>query len=184
MESAAAKKDSSEEDLPPLPTTPDQLFAILDELEIKYEVFNHKPIFTVAEGLDMERNIPGLHCRNLFIRDKKGKMFLVVAANETKVNMKELQTKLECGRLSFGSHDRLWQYLGIRTGSVCPFCIINDKAGDVEIILDEYMMNAELVNYHPLDNSMTMGLTPQDLIKFIKHTGHEPRTMDIAARLA
>jgi Ala-tRNA(Pro) deacylase len=107
-------------------------------------------------------------------------MYLIVAANETEVDMKKLQGLLGSDRLSFGSPDRLWQYLGIRPGSVCPFCIVNDHGNEIQVILDKYMMEAEIVNYHPLDNAMTIGLTPEDLIKFIEYTGHKPRTVDLA----
>ena len=82
-------------------------------------------------------------------------------------------------RLSFGSADRLWQYLGVRPGSVCPFCIINDTAGEVEIILEKDMLNAELVNYHPMENHLTVGLTPDDLLRFIESCDHKPRVVDL-----
>ncbi|GJL85877.1 MAG: prolyl-tRNA editing protein [Micavibrio sp.] len=164
----------------PLPTTSGMLFENLQSLDIAYNLHNHKPIFTVEEGEPLKKDIPGLHCRNLFLRDKKKKMFLVVAANETEIDLKSLQNLLGCGRLSFGSADRLWQYLGIRPGSVCPFCIMNDKDREVSIILDHSMMEAERVNYHPLDNAMTIGLPPSDLLKFIKNVGHEPHIIDLS----
>lgn len=163
----------------PLPTSPDDLFAILKELGIEYALHHHDPIFTVEEGEHLKVNIPGLHCRNLFIRDKKKHMFLVVLGNDTKVDLKCLQEQLECGRLSFGSADRLWQYLGIRPGSVCPFCAINDQEHQVQVVLDAQMMAAETVNYHPLDNAMTIGLSPADLLKFFEYTGHVPLTLDL-----
>jgi Ala-tRNA(Pro) deacylase len=163
----------------PLPTTPEALFAVLDDLGITYGLFHHDPIYTVAEGESLKIDIPGLHCRNLFLRDKKKAMFLVVAANETAIDLKKLQGVLDCGRLSFGSADRLWNMLGIRPGSVCPFCIINDTDNSVRIILDAAMMDADIVNYHPLDNAMTIGLSPADLIKFIEYTGHQPHIVDL-----
>lgn len=159
-------------DLPPLPTSPDDLFALLERLGISYSLHRHPPIFTVAEGEHLKASIPGVHCRNLFLRDKKKNSFLVVLANETEVDLKALEAKLGCGRLSFGSPERLWETLGIRPGSVCPFTLVNDKSHAVRVVLDECMMKAEIVNYHPLDNSMTIGLTPADLLKFIAHTGH------------
>lgn len=171
------------DDLPPaepLPTSPEELFAHFDSIGIIYENFHHEPIFTVAEGEHLKKNIPGLHCRNLFLRDKKGTMFLVVAANETPVDLKKLQGMLDCGRLSFGSPDRLWRVLGIRPGSVSPFTVINDTDHQVQVILDKIMMEAALVNYHPLDNARTTGLTPQDLLKFFDSTGHRPVIMDLA----
>lgn len=164
-----------------LPFTSDDLFAKLKELNISYKFYEHEPIFTVAEGEHLEASIPGLHCRNLFIRDKKKRMFLIVAANETSVDMKKMPDLLGCGRLSFGSADRLWQYLGIKPGSVNPFCVFNDKEKQVKVILDKNMMSAELVNYHPMDNSMTIGITPQDVVSFLDAIGHPYETLDLCS---
>lgn len=162
-----------------IPVSPEQLLALLDELKIAYELHHHEPIFTVEEGAHLKASIPGIHCRNLFVRDKKEAMFLVVAANETRIDMKKLADVLGCGRLSFGSPDRLWKHLGIRPGSVCPFCIVNDKDKKVRIMLDADMMQAPRVNYHPMDNAMTVGLSPADLIRFIERTGHKPEIVDL-----
>jgi Ala-tRNA(Pro) deacylase len=162
-----------------LPTTPDQLLALLDSLDIAYKIYHHPPIFTVEEGEPLKASIHGLHCRNLFLADKKKVMYLVVAANETAIDLKKLQDLIGSHRLSFGSADRLWTYLGIRPGSVCPFTVVNDKEGQVEVILDASMMEAETVCYHPLDNAQTIALTPQDLLIFLKHTGHEPRIINL-----
>jgi len=164
----------------PLPIPADALFVILEGLGISYRLYHHQPVFTVAESLDIERGMPGAHCRNLFVRDKKGTMFLVVAQNETMIDLKKLSELLGCGRLSFGSSERLWQYLGVRPGSVCPFSIINDKDSAVTIVLDKAMMGHDIVNYHPMENHMTIGLAPDDLVKFIKNTGHEPLILDLA----
>lgn len=163
----------------PLPTNPEQLFEILNMLSIPYSLHHHAPIFTVAEGEYLKANIPGIHCRNLFLADKKKIMYLVVVANETVVDLKALEGKLGSGRLSFGSPERLWTYLGICPGSVCPFTLINDKNHHVNLVLDAQMMQAEIVNYHPLDNAMTIGLKPLDLLKFFDYTGHTPRLLDL-----
>ena len=168
-------------DLPPLPTTPNDLFDVLQGLDIKYEVHNHAPIFTVEESAHLKANIAGIHCRNLFLRDKKKIMYLVVAANETKIDLKKLEQLIGSARISFGSADRLWQYLGIRPGSVCPFCVINDKGHEVNVILDASMMAGEIVNYHPLDNAMTISLSPSDLMTFFDHTGHAAKIVDLSA---
>lgn len=163
----------------PLPTTPEDLLKIMQRLDIQYELHHHAPIFTVKEGEHLKAEIPGVHCRNLFLRDKKKKNFLVVAANETKIDLKTLPERIDSGRISFGSAERLWQHLGIRPGSVCPFTAINDPEHHVQIILDANMMRAEIVNYHPLDNAMTIGLSPQGLLKFFDHTGHKPIILDL-----
>ncbi|MDH5722481.1 MAG: prolyl-tRNA synthetase associated domain-containing protein [Alphaproteobacteria bacterium] len=162
-----------------LPVTPEKLFFHLEKMGISYELHHHEPLFTVEDGLEVEKGISGTHCRNLFLRDKKKAMFLVVLANETKVDLKNLADLLGSGRLSFGSAERLWEHLGIRPGSVNPFCIMNDKAGAVRIILDRDMMASDRVNYHPMDNAMTMGLSPDDLIRFINETGHKPEVLDL-----
>lgn len=163
-----------------LPTTPEDLLAYLDRLGIAYSLHIHAPIFTVAEGEPLKKAIPGLHCRNLFLRDKKENMFLVVAANETAIDLTKLPVLLGCGRLSFGSPDRLWRHLGIRPGSVCPYTILNDPQHKVRLVLDAAMMRAEIVNYHPLDNAMTIGHSPADLLKFVESTGRVPFVLDLA----
>ncbi|MCB9988016.1 MAG: prolyl-tRNA synthetase associated domain-containing protein [Rhodospirillales bacterium] len=163
------------------PLTPAQLLAQLDTLEITYNIYEHEPFFTVEEGLEFEKDIPGLHCRNLFLRDKKGSMFLITLANETAVDLKKLAPLIGAGRLSFGSPERLWRTLGVRPGSVCPFAIANNTGKDVTLILDQSMMDAHLVNYHPLINTMTVGLQPCDLIKFIETCGHTPIILDLKA---
>ena len=176
MTEATAKDPANEA---PLPVTAEDLFACLKKLGIAYELHHHKPVFSVEESAPLKAAIPGLHCRNLFLRDKKEKMFLVVAANETRIDLKKLQGLLGCDRLSFGSADRLWKYLGVRPGSVCPFAIVNDRGGDVKIILDAGMMGADIVNYHPMENHMTIGLAPRDLARFVEFTGHEAHIMDL-----
>lgn len=164
-------------DAMPLPTTPDTLFKILKLLKIFHDLHHHEPIFTVEEGLHLKAKIPGIHCRNLFLKDKKGKMFLITAANETKIDLKTLPEALNCGRLSFGSKDRLMQHLGIYPGAVTPFTAINDTTHAVQIILDKTMMEADIMCVHPLDNAMTIALAPNDLLKFFTHTGHGPQIL-------
>lgn len=163
----------------PLPVTPTRLLEVLDRLDISYKIYNHQPIFTVQEGEHLKASIPGTHCRNLFLADKKKTMYLVVAANETAIDLKKLQNLLGSHRLSFGSAERLWTMLGIRPGSVCPFTVINDKEHQVQVILDAGMMKAKIVNYHPLDNAMTISVSPADLLRFLAYTGHEPRIIDL-----
>ena len=156
-----------------IPTSSQELLDLMQSLDITYEIHEHAPIFTVEEGEHLKADIPGVHCRNLFLRDKKKRMFLVVAANDTVVDLKALQEDLGCGRLSFGSAERLMEYLGIYPGAVCPFCVVNDKGHEVQVVLDQSMMEADLVCYHPLDNAMTVSLSPADLLKFFAYTGHE-----------
>lgn len=162
-----------------LPTSSEDLFNILETLGISYELHHHEAVFTVAESDKIDAQIKGVHCRNLFLRDKKKKNYLLTLQNATEVDMKKLPDIIDSARLSFGSADRLWQYLGVRPGSVCPFSIMNDKDNQVKILLDKSMMEADIVNYHPLLNTMTVSLKPCDLIKFIESTGHEVHIVDL-----
>lgn len=162
---------------PILPTTAQNLLNLLNKLEISYDLHHHAPIFTVEEGVHLKEKIPGTHCRNLFLKDKKGKMFLITAANETKIDLKSLHGLLGCGRLSFGSKERLMEHLGIYPGAVTPFTAINDTSHNVTILLDKTMMEADIICVHPLDNAMTIGFKPADLLKFLDHTGHKPQVL-------
>ncbi len=175
------QNQAAQNDEAPLPTSPQELLERLDALGISYRLFDHAPIFTVAEGEHLKKDIPGVHCRNLFVRDKKKRTFLVVLANETQVDMKKLSDVLECGRLSFGSSERLWEHLGIRPGSVNPFTVINDPEHKVRVILDAQMMAAEIVNYHPNDNAQTIALSPDALEQFFKGIGHPYSIVDLSA---
>ncbi len=175
-QNAQIDKMSSESELP---TSPDALMKQLENLDIKFDLYHHVAVFTVAESEKVDAEIPGTHCRNLFLRDKKKKNFLLVLSVETEVDIKKLSDVIDSSRLSFGSDDRLWQYLGVRPGSVCPFAIMNDTDHQVKIILDKSMLQGDRVNYHPLLNTMTVGLHPDDLLKFIETTGHEAHIVDL-----
>lgn len=169
------------DDSAPMPTSPEQLMARLKELGIEFQLYHHQAVFTVAEAHGVERDMTGVHCRNLFLRDKKKNNFLVVLRHETEIDMKKIAPLIGADKISFGSPDRLWEYLGVRPGSVCPYAIINDKNNDVKIVLEQGMMEADIVNYHPLLNTMTIGTTPQNLLKFIESTGHTPHIVDLGA---
>lgn len=165
----------------PLPTPPEALLSILQQIGVAYQIYRHDPIFRVQDGVHLKKDIPGLHCRNLFLCDKKKKMFLLVVPNDTAVDLKSLPPVIHSDRLSFGSPERLWTYLGIYPGAVCPFTVINDKNHEVQVLLDARMMQEPLVCYHPLDNAQTIALTPDDLLRFFAHTGHAPKILDLSA---
>lgn len=163
-----------------LPTSPADLFNTLKSLNIPYEYYEHEAVFTVAESEAVDTVIPGTHCRNLFLRDKKKKNYLLVLPVDIDLDIKKLSDVIGSARLSFGSNERLWEYLGVRSGSVCPFAITNDTGNNVTIILEKSMMEQEVVNYHPLLNTMTISVSPNDLVKFIEHSNHEAHIMDLS----
>lgn len=160
---------------------PEALLKKLEDRGIPYTLYRHQPVFTVAESQSIDRDIPGAHVRNMFIRDKKEVMFLVTLRHETMIDLKKLPDVINCGRISFGSPDRLWKYLGIRPGSVNPFCILCDTEKQVTLILEKAMMEEDIINVHPMDNSMTVGIKPADLLRLLDDHGVKPIIIDLSA---
>jgi Ala-tRNA(Pro) deacylase len=158
--------------------TPADLFAYLTRLGLETQTFEHAPVFTVAESRAIKAAIPGGHSKNLFLKDRKDRAFLVVARDETRIDLKRLHETIgAAGRLSFGSADLLRATLGVEPGSVTPFALINDTHRRVAVILDAALMACERVNFHPLVNSMTTTIARGDLLAFLRATGHESRTL-------
>ena len=160
-------------------TTPDQLFQHLNDLGIKTAVTRHEAVFTVEEARALRGEVPGGHCKNLFLKDKKGAFWLIVCLEDAAINLKGLPAQIGAARISFGSADLLREVLGVEPGSVTPFALINDTAHQVNVVLDDNMMHMDVVNYHPLVNTATVTLTPDDLLKFISSCGHEPRIVTL-----
>ncbi len=163
-----------------LPTSPETLIENLKTLGLPHTVHEHDAVYTVAESKQIDAAIPGCHTRNMFLKDKKGAMFLITLRHDTLIDLKKLSDVLGSGRFSFGSPERLWENLGVRPGSVTPFAIVNDKNHVVTLVLEEAMMGEEIVNYHPLINTMTVGLTPQHLLRYLDSIGVSPRIVDLS----
>jgi Ala-tRNA(Pro) deacylase len=161
-----------------LPTSPDQLFARLEGLGIQTRTTRHPPVFTVEEARALRGDLPGAHIKNLFLRNKKGQMWLVVAGEERAIDLKSLGEKLGAGRLSFGSPERLMTYLGVLPGAVTPFALVNDRQRQVRVAVDKAVLAQGPVNCHPLTNDMTTAIAPDDLLAFMAASGHEPTILD------
>jgi Ala-tRNA(Pro) deacylase len=159
-----------------MPASPDDLFAYLDSLGIAHKTVSHLPVFTVEEGRTLRGTIAGGHTKNLFLRDKKGVPYLVVAGEDAAIELRSLHRQFGAtGRLSFGSADLMRELLGVEPGSVTPFAVINDTAGRVTVVLDAAMMAHEVLNFHPLVNTGTTTISRAGLLKFLQATGHMPR---------
>jgi Ala-tRNA(Pro) deacylase len=164
----------------PMPATPDDLFAFLDRLNIPHKTMTHPPVFTVEEAKALRGKIEGGHTKNLFLKDKKGAIFLVVALEHSVIDLKALNGKLNAARFSFGSADLLRELWGVEPGSVTPFGAINDTEKRVTVVLDAPMMECATLNYHPLVNTMTTAIARDDLVRFLEATGHPPRIMAVS----
>ena len=166
-----------------MPKTPDQLFAALDALGIEHSTIKHPPLFTVEQSRALRGQIPGGHTKNLFLRDKKHALYLVVAEEDAEIELKGLHRLLgAAGRFSFGSADLLREVLGVEPGAVTPFGAINDTESRVTVVLDAAMMAHDILNFHPLMNVMTTAIRRDDLVKFLAWTGHEPRIERVSGR--
>jgi Ala-tRNA(Pro) deacylase len=166
-----------------MPKTPEQLFATLDALGISHTTERHPPLFTVEQSRKLRGQIPGGHTKNLFLRDKKHEIYLVVALEDADIDLKGLHRWLGAnGRFSFGSADLLREVLGVEPGAVTPFGAINDTEGRVTVVLEAVMMEHETLNYHPLVNTMTTSIQRDDLVKFLESTGHIPRIEHLSGR--
>ena len=166
-----------------MPVTPNQFFAVLDALGIAHKTVKHPPLFTVEQSRVLRGQIPGGHTKNLFLRDKKYELYLVVALEDADIELKDLHRRLGAsGRFSFGSSNLLREVLGVEPGAVTPFGAINDTQGRVTIVLDTPMMQHETLNYHPLVNTMTTSIKRDDLLKFLRSTGHVPRIERVSGR--
>lgn len=158
--------------------TPQQLFARLDALGLAHRSVEHAPVFTVEQAKAHRGALPGHHIKNLFLRNKKEEMWLVVALEDRAIDLKRLGDVLGAGRLSFGSADRLRRTLGVEPGSVTPFAVVNDIDHRVTLVLDRALADGGPVNAHPLTNTQTTAISFTDLERFFAATGHGIRWLD------
>jgi Ala-tRNA(Pro) deacylase len=158
-----------------MPATRQDLFARLAELGIATQTVEHEAVFTVAESSRLERELSGAHTKNLFLKDEDGDLFLVVAQTTTRVDLKALARFLGAGRFSFGKPELLMEALGVSPGSVTAFAVINDAAHRVRVVIDAELMRHDSINCHPLENTATTNIARDDLLRFIRSCGHEPR---------
>jgi Ala-tRNA(Pro) deacylase len=165
-----------------VPATPETLLARLAELGIEAATRHHAPVFTVAEAQALRGDLPGGHCKSLFLRDRSGGFWLAVLQEDRKLSVNALARAIGAPRVSFATPPELMQHLGVVPGAVTPFGLVNDVDRRVTPVLDAAMLRRHAVlNFHPLDNRMTTAITPADLLRFIAACGHTPRLIELAA---
>ncbi|HEV2546823.1 MAG TPA: prolyl-tRNA synthetase associated domain-containing protein [Stellaceae bacterium] len=160
--------------------SPEALYRRFDALGIRHMTYHHPAVFTVAESTALRGELPGGHCKSLFLKDRKEGLWLVVLLEHRRLDLKALADRLEAPRFSFGNAALLESVLGVTPGSVTPFALINDDAGRVRVVLDAEMLEIDPLNYHPLVNTATTAVSPAGLLTFIAATGHEPRIIHMA----
>lgn len=151
-----------------------KLYDVFDELGIEYTRYEHPPVYTVEEAQQYWKDIQGAHAKNLFLRNNKGnRHYLVVLEQSKSADLKDLSAKLASGKLSFASERRLQEHLGLDTGAVSPFGIINDDKKAVILVIDRALQKQDSVNFHPNVNTATVNLSFKDFEKFLKHCGNQ-----------
>jgi Ala-tRNA(Pro) deacylase len=161
------------------PLTSADLLARLETLGIAHRTVRHAPVYTVAESRELRADFPGGHSKNLFLRNKKGRMWLVTCLEDRDIDLKVLAERLGAGRFSFASAERLMGYLGVVAGAVTPFAVVNDHGGVVHMVLDAGLLAHDPLHFHPLDNAMTTAISADGLLRFLEYANHAPQIEDL-----
>ena len=156
-----------------------EIYDTLSNLHINYEKYEHDAVYTVDEAAALKVNMRGVHTKNLFLRDNKGKRhFLIVAPAEKEIALKAISDRIGAKRLGFASQERLKKYLGIDPGAVSPLAIINDLKNEVELYFDSSLQDKE-IQCHPLVNTETIVISMSNIKIFAQKTGHEILFVDL-----
>lgn len=166
------------------PVTSDELLDRLAAMDIRATTHTHAPVMTVDESRRMRGDIQGAHAKNLFLKDKKQNLWLVVADERQAVDLKDLKKRIGSAGLSFGRAELLFEVLGVTPGSVTPFAVINDSLGKVTVVLDRALADASRVNFHPLINTRTTTLDGAGLLAFLQAENHDPIIVDFSPSAA
>jgi Ala-tRNA(Pro) deacylase len=164
-----------------MPLTSDELLARLDSLGITYVNHAHPPLFTVEESKALRGELPGGHVKNLFLRDKAKRFWLLTTLEDTRLDLKSMAQRLEAGRFTFANESQLMEHLGITPGAVSPLAAVNAAPGAIAVVLDTALLRVDPLNVHPLRNDRTTAMSGADLVTFLKSCGHPPRLLDFSA---
>ena len=158
--------------------TPEELFFFLDDLGIDHATVDHPPVYTVDEAKRLRGTLPGANCKSLFLKNKKGQMWLVVVAEDHRVDLARLAEALGSNRLSFASPERLLETLGVIPGAVTPLAVVNDRSGKVTVAISNEVLAHKRLNFHPLVNDRTTAISAEGFLRFLMKTGHSPLVLD------
>ena len=158
------------------------VYARFSGLGIAWTTHEHAPVFTVEEAQQLRGSLPGLHTKNLFLEDRKGRFWLVVAREELAVDLNALAKSIGAPRFSFGKTADMIGLLGIAPGAVNPFAVMNDREGRVKVVLDEAIATGEVVNFHPMRNDRTVAIAARDLVRFLEACGHAVVVVGVPVR--
>ncbi|MFQ5567052.1 MAG: prolyl-tRNA synthetase associated domain-containing protein [Paracoccaceae bacterium] len=155
-----------------------ELYALFAEHGIAYAHHTHPPLFTVEESRALRGELPGGHVKNMFMKDKKGAIWLATCLEDRRIRIRDLEKEIGAKGLSFGKAELLWEVLGVLPGAVTPFGLINDTGHRVRVALDAQMLERDPLNFHPLHNEATTAIATEGFLKFLELTGHRPVLVD------
>jgi Ala-tRNA(Pro) deacylase len=159
-----------------MPATPEDLFAFLGRLGIETATVEHPPLFSVEESRHLRGEIPGAHTKNLFLIDRKDRLFLLSAEENAAIDLKHLHRRIgAAGRLSFGKAEAMRAALGVEPGAVTPFAAINDTCNRVSVVIDRALLARDPLNFHPLVNTRTTRIAAADFLRFLQAVNHAPQ---------
>lgn len=156
----------------------DALLAWMADHGIDQTTHDHPAVFRVEEGLELKADLPGVHTKNLFLKDAKGRLWLISAAQDTVIDLKRAHVPMGAARLSFGNEALMWETLGVRPGSVTALGLINDMDRRITFVLDRRLHEAAIVNFHPLTNTATTALTGDAFARFLALLERQPIVVD------
>ena len=145
----------------------DQFIKMLKDSKYNYEIHKHKAFFTVEDSNNLRGVIKGSHSKNLFLKNKKNNFYLISCKEHDQIDLKKLSKSLNLGNISFAKEEYLSKYLGIKPGSVSPFALLNDKPNYIIFYLEKNLYKSELINFHPLINTLTITMLTQKFIEFM-----------------
>ena len=161
------------------PATEEQVLQAIAGMGVEQSTFHHAAVFTVAQAKATRGDLGGSHIKNLFLRNKKGRMWLVTCHEDRQIDLKGLGALVGAGRCSFASAERMMKYLGVSPGAVTPLAIINDPTQAVSVVLDQAVLNDDLINVHPLHNAATTSMSPAGLVRYLDEMKHSPTIIDL-----
>jgi Ala-tRNA(Pro) deacylase len=162
--------------------TKDEFLAFLDSLGVEHVTVDHPAVFRVGEGEDVKAQIPGAHTKNLFLKDAKDRLWLISAEDKAVIDLKRMHHVIGSARLSFGNAALMEETLGVTPGSVTAFGLVNDREDRrVTFVLDKTLAEAERVNFHPLVNTGTTGVSREGFKRFLTAIGVQPMVVDFQA---
>jgi len=157
-----------------------EFLAFLDGIGVAHTTHDHPAVFRVDEGHDIKASMPGAHTKNLFLKDKKGQLWLISARQDTVIDLKRVDRVIGSARLSFGNAELMQETLGVTPGSVTAFALMNDRERRVRFVLDKALADADVVNFHPMTNTATTAVDQAGFRRFLEAIGVEPLVVNFS----